>query len=333
MESVASPAPESKRTYYLDEMSSINTQTAVQSTDLPYPGRRQGKVRDVYQIPATDGQAPRLLIVASDRVSAFDVVLPDPMPGKGVLLTKISTGFFDFVRELDLIPDHLLSTDPSDLPGLSESEQASLDGRIMIGRAAKVVPIECVVRGHIAGSGWKEYQNSGTVCGIPLPAGLQLSDRLPEPLFTPSTKADEGHDENISFETACGLVGTELMTRLREVSLEIYTKAAAYAAQRGIILADTKFEFGHALDVDGKPTDELIIIDEVLTPDSSRFWPADDFTPGREQASFDKQIVRNWLQGEVDAGRWDKTAPGPSLPDEVVQKTLARYQEAADLLF
>ena len=315
------------------EMTSINTQTAVKSTDLPYPGRRQGKVRDVYPIPASEGQPPRLLIVASDRVSAFDVVLPDPMPGKGLLLTKISTGFFDFVRELNLIPDHLISTDPADLPGLSDEERSSLEGRIMIGRAAKVVPIECVVRGHIAGSGWKEYQKSGTVCGIPLPDGLQLSDRLPEPLFTPSTKADEGHDENISFETACELVGTDLMTKLRDLSLEIYTKAAAYAAERGIILADTKFEFGHALDVDGNPTDELIIIDEVLTPDSSRFWPASDFEPGREQASFDKQIVRNWLQAEVDAGRWDKTAPGPILPADVVQKTLARYQEAAGLLF
>ena len=315
------------------EMSSTNTQTAIKSTDLPYPGRRQGKVRDVYPIPAGEGQPPRLLIVASDRVSAFDVVLPDPMPGKGVLLTKISTGFFDFVRELNLIPDHLISTDPADLPGLTEEERSSLEGRIMIGRAAKVVPIECVVRGHIAGSGWKEYQKSGTVCGIPLPEGLQLSDRLPEPLFTPSTKADEGHDENISFETACDLVGTDLMTKLRDLSLEIYTKAAAYAAERGIILADTKFEFGHALDLDGNPTDELIIIDEVLTPDSSRFWPASDFEPGREQASFDKQIVRNWLQAEVDAGRWDKTAPGPILPAEVVQKTLARYQEAAGLLF
>jgi phosphoribosylaminoimidazole-succinocarboxamide synthase len=315
------------------EMSSTNTRTAVKSTDLPYPGRRQGKVRDVYPIPAGDGEARRLLIVASDRVSAFDVVLPDPMPGKGVLLTKISTGFFDFVRELNLIPDHLLSTDPGDLPGLSDAERSSLEGRIMIGRAAKVVPIECVVRGHIAGSGWKEYRKSGTVCGIPLPEGLKLSDRLPEPLFTPSTKADEGHDENISFETACELVGTELMTKLRDLSLEIYTKAAAYAAERGIILADTKFEFGHALDLEGNPTDELIIIDEVLTPDSSRFWPANDFEPGREQASFDKQIVRNWLQAEVDAGRWDKTAPGPILPNEVVQKTLARYQEAAGLLF
>ena len=315
------------------EMSITNTQTAVKSTDLPYPGRRQGKVRDVYPIPASKGHPPRLLIVASDRVSAFDVVLPDPMPGKGVLLTKISTGFFDFVRELNLVPDHLISTDPADLPGLSDDERSSLEGRIMIGRAAKVVPIECVVRGHIAGSGWKEYQKSGTVCGIPLPEGLQLSDRLPEPLFTPSTKADEGHDENISFETACELVGTDLMTKLRDLSLEIYTKAAAYAAERGIILADTKFEFGHALDLDGNPTDELIIIDEVLTPDSSRFWPASDFEPGREQASFDKQIVRNWLQAEVDAGRWDKTAPGPILPPEVIQKTLARYQEAAGLLF
>ena len=315
------------------EMSSTNTQTAVKSTDLPYPGRRQGKVRDVYPIPASEGQPPRLLIVASDRVSAFDVVLPDPMPGKCVLLTKISTGFFDFVRELNLIPDHLISTDPADLPGLTDEERSSLEGRIMIGRAAKVVPIECVVRGHIAGSGWKEYQKFGTVCGIPLPEGLQLSDRLPEPLFTPSTKADEGHDENISFETACELVGTDLMTKLRDLSLEIYTKAAAYAAERGIILADTKFEFGHARDLDGNPTDELIIIDEVLTPDSSRFWPASDFEPGREQASFDKQIVRNWLQSEVNAGRWDKTAPGPILPSEVVQKTLARYQEAAGLLF
>jgi len=204
---------------------------------------------------------------------------------------------------------------------------------MMLGRACEVIPVEFVVRGYLAGSGWKEYQQDGTVCGIQLPEGLQLSSKLPEPIFTPATKAVEGHDENIDFETACEIVGTEVMERLRNVSLEIYTKAAEYAADRGIILADTKFEFGYALDADGNPTGEILLIDEVLTPDSSRFWPADEYEVGREQNSFDKQYVRNWLETIVSSGDWDKTPPGPELPTEIIEGTVARYKEAATRLF
>ena len=203
----------------------------------------------------------------------------------------------------------------------------------MLGRACQVIPIECVVRGYLAGSGWKEYQREGTVCGIALPEGLQLSSKLPEPIFTPATKEDEGHDENVDFETACNIAGTEVMERLRDVSLKIYTEAAAYAKERGIILADTKFEFGYALDADGNPTDEILLIDEVLTPDSSRFWPLDDYEVGREQDSFDKQYVRNWLEEVVSRGDWDKTPPGPEVPNEIVTNTLSKYQEAAARLF
>jgi phosphoribosylaminoimidazole-succinocarboxamide synthase len=204
---------------------------------------------------------------------------------------------------------------------------------MMLGRACEVIPVEFVVRGYIAGSGWKEYQNDGTVCGMTLPEGLQLSSKLPEPIFTPATKAVEGHDENIDFDTASEIAGKEVMERLRNVSLEIYTKAAAYAAERGIILADTKFEFGYAIDAHGNTTDELLLIDEVLTPDSSRFWPADDYSIGREQDSFDKQYVRNWLETIVESGDWDKTPPGPALPQEIIDGTVARYREAATRLF
>jgi phosphoribosylaminoimidazole-succinocarboxamide synthase len=203
-----------------------------------------------------------------------------------------------------------------------------LEGRSMLCRAAKVVPIECVARGYLAGSGWSEYRESGTVCGIPLPSGLAQCSRLPQPIFTPATKAEEGHDENISFERACELVGTPLMSRLRDLTLAIYSAAAEYALSRGVILADTKFEFGFALGEDGTPTDELILVDEVLTPDSSRYWPADDYAPGRDQQSYDKQFVRNHLLGLVAEGRWNKEAPGPELPDDVVQATVARYEEA-----
>ena len=203
----------------------------------------------------------------------------------------------------------------------------------MLGRACEVIPVEFVVRGYLAGSGWKEYQNDGTVCGIALPDGLQLSSKLPEPIFTPATKAVKGHDENIDFDTACEIAGKEIMEWLRKVSLEIYTKAATYAAERGIILADTKFEFGYALDADGNKTDELLLIDEVLTPDSSRFWPADDYEIGREQNSFDKQYVRNWLESIVESGDWNKTPPGPELPQEIIDGTVARYREAATRLF
>ena len=306
---------------------------AVFQTDLPLPGRRQGKVRDIYEVPATAGRPPSLLIVASDRISAFDVVLPSPVPGKGRALTHISSMWFDWVREQNIITDHVISTEPTDVPGLSEADYPSVEGRMVLGRAAQVVPVECVVRGYITGSGWKEYQKTGKVCGITLPEGLKLCDQLPEPIFTPSTKATEGHDENIDFETACTIAGTDVMNRLRDLSLEIYTKAVEYARPRGLILADTKFEFGFALDDNGQPTDELLLIDEILTPDSSRYWPAEDYEPGRDQESFDKQYIRNWLQEICDRGEWDKTPPGPALPEDVIRNSLARYDEARQRLF
>jgi len=305
----------------------------VHSTDLPLPGRRQGKVRDIYDVPAADGGPPSVLIIASDRISAFDVVMPTSLPGKGRELTAISTRWFEMIRDWGLIPDHLQSTCPSDVPGLDESYHDQLEGRMMLGRAARVIPVEFVVRGYITGSGWKEYQQHGTVCGIALPEGLQHCEQLPEPIFTPATKADVGHDENIDFETACGIAGRDVMNRLRDVSVEIYRRGAAYARERGIILADTKFEFGFALGADGEPTDEIMLIDEVLTPDSSRFWPSDEYEVGRDQDSFDKQYVRNHLERLVRAGEWDKTPPGPALPDDVVVNTLSRYREAHRRLF
>jgi phosphoribosylaminoimidazole-succinocarboxamide synthase len=311
------------------------TETSVYETHLPFEGRRQGKVRDIYQIPPdpNNDQSGMVLIIASDRISAFDVVMPTVVSGKGQELTRISTRWFDFIRDLDIIEDHLISTKPEDVPNLDASLYEQCEGRMMLGRACQVIPVEFVVRGYLAGSGWKEYQNNGTVCGISLPEGLQLSSKLPEPIFTPATKAVKGHDENIDFNTACEIAGKEVMERLRNVSLEIYTKAAAYAAERGIILADTKFEFGYALDSDGNPTSEILLIDEVLTPDSSRFWPADEYQVGREQDSFDKQYVRNWLETIVQAGDWDKTPPGPTLPKEIIDGTVARYREAASRLF
>ena len=299
---------------------------AVFRTDLALPGRRQGKVRDVYRT-ADDPAAP-LLIVATDRLSAFDVVMPTPVPGKGRLLTEMSLGWFAFLRGLRLVGDHVLGTDLAGIPALSAGDRAALGGRSMLCRAARVVPIECVARGYLAGSGWNEYRASGTVCGIALPPGLRQCDRLPEPIFTPAIKAEEGHDENVSFERASELVGAELMARLRELTLAIYSAAAGYAASRGVILADTKFEFGFALGADGRPTDELILVDEVLTPDSSRYWPADRYSPGREQESYDKQFVRNHLLALVAQGAWNKEPPGPELPTDIVQATLRRYEEA-----
>ena len=306
---------------------------AVLETSLSgYPLRR-GKVRDIYQIPALHGEAGKVLIIASDRISAFDVVMPTPVPSKGKELTKVSCKWFDFIQGLNLIEDHLIGTEPCDVEGLDESFYPECEGRMMLGRACEVIPIEFVVRGYLAGSGWKEYQQNSTVCGIELPEGLQLSSTLPEPIFTPATKAEEGHDENIDFDTACAVAGREVMERLRDVSLKIYTAASEYAAQRGIILADTKFEFGYALDANNERTDEILLIDEVLTPDSSRFWPADDYEVGREQDSFDKQYVRNWLQELVDQGEWNKTPPGPAIPDDIISNTLAKYRDAASRLF
>ena len=309
------------------------THHPVRETDLPLPGRRQGKVRDIYEVPADGVHGPAMLIVATDRISAFDVVMPDPIPGKGCELTRISAEWFGLVREKGFIADHLLSTHPADVPGLDPSHHAELEGRMMLGRAAEVIPVEFVVRGYITGSGWVEYQQNGSVCGIKLPDGIRQCEKLPEPIFTPATKAVEGHDENIDFERACEIAGTEVMEHLRDISIKIYSWAAEHAAARGILLADTKFEFGWALDGDGNRTDELILIDEILTPDSSRFWPAEDYEPGRDQDSFDKQYVRNYLLTLVESGTWDKTPPGPPLPEELIVNSLARYQEAGRRLF
>jgi phosphoribosylaminoimidazole-succinocarboxamide synthase len=302
-------------------------------TDLPLPGRREGKVRDIYTLPAAGDRPGRVLIVATDRVSAFDVVLPTPIPGKGRLLTEISLQWYELIRSLGVIGDHLLSGDAAEVDGIEPEQRTAIEGRVMIGRAAEVVPVEFVVRGYLAGSGWREYRQRGSVCGVALPGGLRNGDRLPEAIFTPTTKADTGHDEPLDFEQACATGGRDAVVRLRDASLAIYAAGAEYAAARGIILADTKFEFGYARDASGRPTDELILIDEVLTPDSSRYWPADRHEPGREQDNFDKQYVRNHLQELVDAGRWDKKPPGPELPPDVVANTIARYAEARDRLF
>ena len=272
---------------------------------------RQGKVRDVYDL------GDHFLMVASDRISAFDWVLPTRIPDKGRVLNLISKFWFDFFD----IPNHLVSTDLDglDLPdGLSADEVA---GRSMVVKKCEVVPVECVVRGYLVGSGWKDYQRSGAVCGIDLPAGLPNCAKFDEAIFTPATKADEGHDENISFAQMIEAVGEEVATELRDRSLHVYSKGRDYAAEKGIILADTKFEWGWH---DG----ELILIDEVLTPDSSRFWPADQYTAGQNQPSFDKQFVREYLE-ETD---WDKNSTPPELPDEIVQKTRAKYIDAFEML-
>ncbi len=292
---------------------------AVVTTNLPLPNKRTGKVRDLYDLVLPDGSAG-VLIIATDRVSVFDVVLANGIPGKGILLTQISKFWFEFFA--DEFVHHLVSTDPADIPGITDDQQRLLAGRIMICRKSAVVPVECVVRGYLTGSGYKDYQRTGEVCGIELQDGLINSDRLTEAIFTPSTKADEGHDENISYDLASKLVGAELMDQIRENSMSIYEQGAGYALERGIIIADTKFEFG--LDADG----ELVLIDEVLTPDSSRFWPADHWQPGREQDSFDKQYVRNYTETLVARGEWDKEYPGPLLPEEVIDNTITRYEEA-----
>ncbi len=267
----------------------------------------RGKVRDIYEI------GDRLLIVATDRLSAFDVVLPTPIPDKGRVLTQLSLFWFDLLR--DVIPNHVVSA--TDFPPELTAYRAQIEGRSMVCQKAKPLPIECVVRGYLSGSGWKDYRATGKVCGISLPAGLQESDRLPSAIFTPSTKATAGHDENISFDEAASRIGGELAERVRAVSLEIYRRAAAYAEPRGIILADTKFEFGLV-------GEQLIWIDEALTPDSSRFWPAEGYQPGRAQPSFDKQYVRDYLERIG----WNKQPPGPELPAEVVEATRAKYREA-----
>ncbi len=297
---------------------------AVLETNLDFPNKRRGKVRDLYELQLENGDGA-LLIIATDRVSAFDVVMANGLPGKGVLLTQISRFWFEmFEREID---HHLISTDVNDVPGLDASQRLALAGRLMLCRKTTVVPIECIARGYITGSGWKDYQATGSVCGIPLPPGLRNSDRLDEPLFTPSTKADTGHDENISFEQGVETVGRERMEWLGETTLRLYGRARDYALERGIILADTKFEFGTRPDAEAP-----LLIDEIFTPDSSRFWPADRWRPGGEQPSFDKQVVRNYLETVVAAGEWDKTPPGPVLPEEVVEQSVARYVEAYERL-
>ena len=275
-----------------------------------FPGlklRGRGKVRDIYEL------GDRLLIVATDRLSAFDVVLPTPIPDKGRVLTQLS--MFWFEKLADIVPHHVISA--MEFPGELAPYRDSLDGRAMLVRRTEPIPIECVARGYLCGSGWKDYQKTGTVCGIPLPAGLRESDRLPEPLFTPSTKATTGHDENISFAETVTRVGRPLAERLRDTSLAIYRRAAEYAAARGIIIADTKFEFGLI-------GEQLIWIDEALTPDSSRFWPGDQYAPGKAQPSFDKQFVRDYLERIG----WNKQPPAPILPAEVVTGTRDKYREA-----
>jgi phosphoribosylaminoimidazole-succinocarboxamide synthase len=297
---------------------------SLMTTNLPPPNRRAGKVRDLYDVRLPSGE-PGVLIVATDRISAFDVVMANGLPGKGIVLTQLSKFWFDYFS--GNVKHHLISTDVADVPGLRDAERRLLAGRIMLCRKVDVVPIECIARGYITGSGWKDYQRTGAVCGIPLPKGLRNGDRLDEALFTPSTKASSGHDENISFDEGVAIVGADLMRWLGDTTLDLYRRASAYALQRGIILADTKFEFGQIGD-DVAP----LLVDEIFTPDSSRFWPADLWQPGAEQPSFDKQYVRDYLETLVSAGRWDKTPPGPTLPEEVVQNSLARYLEAFERL-
>ena len=281
--------------------------TALMTTSIGHYPKRSGKVRDVYDLGET------LLMVATDRISAYDVVMPNGIPDKGRVLTQIS--LFWFNRLAKLTPNHLISAALSDLPEDFRSEE--LDGRFMLCRKARVLPVECIVRGYLAGSGLKEYQRSGTVCGIALPPGLGNADLLPEPIFTPSTKAEVGHDENITQLQAADLVGTDIARQLRDKSIAVYSAAAEYAASRGVIIADTKFEWG--LDESG----QLLLVDEVLTPDSSRFWPADEYRPGRDQPSFDKQFVRNYL----DKIGFNRKPPAPVLPLEIVQKTYDKYVE------
>ena len=289
-------------------------QTVVETNlpDLTLLGR--GKVRDIYEVEG------KLLLVASDRLSAFDVVLPDGIPGKGKVLTQISA--FWFGKLTDIVSNHMISVDVMDFPPAARNHEEMLSGRAMLCRKARPLPVECVVRGYLSGSGWAEYRETGEVCGIPVPGGLSESARLPEPIFTPATKEEKGkHDMNIPFARMVEIVGEGMAESARAASLEIYRRAADYARGRGIIIADTKFEFGVA---DGK----LILIDEVLTPDSSRFWPAEGYHPGGAQKSFDKQFVRDYLLTLP----WNKTAPGPKLPDDVIANTAEKYREAMRIL-
>ncbi len=284
-------------------------------TIVGLPHVRSGKVRDLYEV-----DDEHLLLVASDRVSTYDVVHPTPIPDKGRVLTAVSAFWFDRLRHV--VPNHLVSTDVADLPAAVRSQVDELRGRFMLCRAVDIVPFECVVRGYLAGSGWVEYQRDGAVCGVTLPVGLREADRLPEPIFTPATKAEHGeHDENVPFDAMASSLGRELADRLRELSLALYRAGAAHAAEQGIVLADTKFEFGLS---DG----EVVLADEALTPDSSRYWPADRWEPGASPPSFDKQFVRDY----ATSTGWDRTPPAPALPDEVVAATRERYVEAYERL-
>jgi phosphoribosylaminoimidazole-succinocarboxamide synthase len=282
-------------------------------TQMDLPLVRRGKVRDIYD--AGEG----FLFVATDRISAFDCVLGSGIPCKGRVLTQLSLFWFDYLRAV--VPSHVITGDTNQFPAPLRKYGDSLGGRSLLVKKANMIEVECVARGYLSGSGWKEYRSSGTVCGIELPPGLRESDRLPEPIFTPATKAHTGHDENVSFETVASRIGESLAVRLRDLTLEIYNRAAAYALERGLILADTKFEFGFV-------GDQLVLADEVLTPDSSRYWPADQYKPGGPQPSFDKQFVRDYLE----TLSWNKQPPAPALPQEVVRKTSEKYLEAYYML-
>jgi phosphoribosylaminoimidazole-succinocarboxamide synthase len=282
----------------------------ITKTDLPgIKLSHRGKVRDIYK------SGENLLFIATDRISAFDCVLPNGIPDKGRVLTRMS--LFWFKQLAGVVPNHLLTADVNEYPEDLQLFRNQLEGRSMLVRRAEMFPVECVARGYVSGSGWKDYQRTGSICGIPLPSGLRESDRLPEPIFTPATKATSGHDENISFAEVVNLIGAETSQKLKELTLDIYSRASAYALNRGIILADTKFEFGM---IDG----QITLGDEVLTPDSSRYWPAATYSPGGAQKSFDKQFVRDYLE-TLD---WNKKPPAPRLPEEVIAKTAAKYREA-----
>ena len=281
------------------------------TTNLPgIPLRARGKVRDVYSLGED-----RLLIIATDRISAFDYILATGIPDKGRVLTAMSLFWFDFMK--DVTPNHLISANVDEYPQELHAFRDQLEGRSMLVHRANMVDVECVARGYISGSGWKDYKRTGAICGIPLPAGLKESDKLPEPIFTPATKAQTGHDENVSFEAVAALIGIDLTNRLRELTLAIYKKASDYAATKGIILADTKFEFGFV-------GEQLVLGDEVLTPDSSRFWPAATYAPGGAQPSYDKQFVRDYLESI----QWNKQPPAPALPDEIARHTSEKYKQA-----
>lgn len=286
--------------------------TALIQSSLPAFSCRRGKVRDVYDL------GEKLVIIATDRISAFDWVMPTPIPGKGRILTELTCFWLRFLN----VANHLISVDLADMPEAFQRQRDILEGRTMLVRKTTVVPFECVVRGYLAGSGWKDYRKTGEVCGIKLPPGLKESDRLPEPIFTPASKAESGHDENVSLDAMAKGVGELLTNDLRAKSIDLYLRAAEYARTRGVLIADTKFEWGQTA------TGEIILIDEVLTPDSSRFWPMDQYQPGRPQPSYDKQFVRDWLEST----NWDKNSAPPQLPDAVVSKTLSKYREALEKL-